>query len=407
MPATWPSSPGMRTLIAPLFLLGALSACGRRGLPVPEVHPFASPAPSGSAEVNLSSAGDRLYLSWIVASGAGGALQYAVLQGRAWSAPRTIARGDSLLASWADFPALHELAGGMLAAHWLRRHGAEEEARDVMFARSTDGAAWERGTSPHHDGTPTEHGFVSFVPDARGGATMVWLDGRDYAGKEHESGTMRLMAATLTSAGFSPEQVIDPRVCDCCQTSAVRTPSGVLVAYRDRSAQEVRDISLVRFENGSWSEPYALAADDWRIAGCPVNGPSLAADGDRVAAAWFAMSNGKPVLRVALSRDAGKTFPEQVRVDDGDPLGRADIVLLPGGGALSLWVESAADGAGVIRARRVREDGRLDPGFTVATTSAERASGFPRLERVGRRIYFAWTEPSEPSQVRMAEMDLP
>ena len=378
-----------------------------RSIPLPEIRPCAAPAPAGSAEPNLSSAADRLYLSWLAPADSGYALQYAVLQQSTWSAPRTVAASDSLLANWADFPSVHEVEGGGLVAHWLRRNRSDADAYDVAWARSDDGAAWDRGPSPHRDGTSTEHGFVSLVPDERGGATIVWLDGRDHAGKEHDTGETRLMAATLTGTGCTAEQVLDPRVCDCCQTSAVRTPSGVLVAYRDRSMEEERDISLVRFENGSWSEPYPLAADGWRIAGCPVNGPALAAEGERVAAAWFTMASGHPVVRVALSHDAGRTFPVQVRVDDGDPLGRADIVLLPGGGALALWVEAAADGAGAIRARRIRADGGVDASFRVADTRAERASGFPHLERVGKRIYFAWTQPGEPSQVRMAEMDLP
>src|SRR5262249_22780377 len=151
-----------------------------------------------------------------------------------WSAPRTIAQGDSFLANAADFPSLHELADGTLAAHWLRKNGAD--AYDVLLARSADGLSWGNPTCPHHDRTPTEHGFVSLVPAVQRGATVVWLDGRDYAAHEHDTGETRLMAATLSAAGSSPEQVVDPRVCDCCQTAAVRTSSGVLVAYRDRSA---------------------------------------------------------------------------------------------------------------------------------------------------------------------------
>ncbi len=409
-----PASECIRALGTGVVAVFLVIGCESRIDAPPQVRPLACPAPPASAEPHLSVAGDRLYLSWLTHLESGHVFQYAVHRGGRWSEPRTVAAGDSFFANWADFPALVELADGSLVAHWLWRSGADTYAYDVLLARSTDGIHWSRGTRPHRDGTQTEHGFVSLAPDEQSGATGGWLDGRDYAVKSPDTGEMHLMGATLTADGCSVERLVDTRVCDCCQTAAVPVPGGVLAAYRDRSSDEVRDISLVRFANGAWSEPYPLAADGWRIAGCPVNGPSLAADGERVAAAWFTMGDEQqPAVRVALSRDAGKTFPILQRADDGDPLGRADVAMLPGGGALVLWVESAAtgaagtEGAASIRARRVHDDGSLEPSFPVAATTADRASGFPRLERLGQTLYCAWTEAGAGSQVRMAMLELP
>ncbi len=406
--------------VAVLLVAICLAGCQSRGGTPPQAAPgksapgdttaaalLACPAPPGSAEPNLTSAGDRLYLSWLTHREEGHALHYAVLQRERWTEVRTIVAGDSFFANWADFPSLAELADGSLVAHWLWRSGPDTYAYDVLVSRSRDGLGWSAGTRPHRDGTQTEHGFVSIVPDAQGGATLAWIDGRDYAGKEHDSAEMRLMGATLTAEGFLAERVLDPRVCDCCQTGAVRTPRGALVAYRDRSSDEVRDISLVRCEDGVWTAPYPLAADGWQLAGCPVNGPALAADGERVAAAWFTLANQQPTVNLALSNDAGRTFPVRVRVDDGDPLGRADVVFLQQGEAVVVWMESGSGENAAIRARRVHADGGMEPSFTVAATSADRASGFPRLERLGNELYCAWTETGEPSQVRLAALTVP
>ena len=219
------------------------------------------------------------------------------------------------------------------------------------------------------------------------------------------------MAAELTPKGLGAETVLDPRVCDCCQTTAVRTPRGVVVAYRDRSPEEVRDISLVRYENGLWTEPYALSHDGWKIPGCPVNGPALDAAGLGVVAAWFTMANGTAAVRVALSRDGGATFSEPVRADDGKPLGRVDVVALPSGDALIVWVESGAGNEAQLRARRVRLAGGTDASFVVAATSANRASGVPHAVFADSRLYFAWTDEGEggarPSQVRLATLEVP
>ncbi len=371
----------------------------------PPVRVLDSPAPTASGEPNLSTAGDRLYLSWLLQLGVGHTMQYAMLHDGRWTEARTVASGDSFFANWADFPSLAELSDGSLVAHWLWKTGPDTYAYDVTLARSADGMQWGRRMVPHRDATATEHGFASLVPDAQGGATLVWLDGRDYAGKEH--GEMILMSATLNPDGCSPERALDARVCDCCQTAAVHTANGLLVAYRDRSPEEVRDISLVRFTDGIWSEPYPLAQDGWEIAGCPVNGPALAATDARVAAAWFTMAGEQAAVHVALSQDEGATFPVRARVDDGDPIGRVDVILLPRSGALVLWVEADANGEASIRARRVRADGSLDASFAVSGTTSERASGFPRMERLDSTVYFAWTEAGALSRVRVATLDLP
>jgi len=65
------------------------------------------------------------------------------------------------------------------------------------------------------------------------------------------------------------------------------------------------------------------------------------------------------------------------------------------------WIERTGDGAEV-RVRRVEADGAIGPALTIAASSAERASGFPRMARSGDEVVFAWTEPGHPSRVRLA-----
>ena len=45
-----------------------------------------------------------------------------------------------------------------------------------------------------------------------------------------------------------------------------------LVAYRDRSQTEMRNIGILHVQGGT---PRVLNEDGWRINGCPVNGPRL------------------------------------------------------------------------------------------------------------------------------------
>jgi hypothetical protein len=319
-------------------------------------------------------------MSWIepVADG-GHALRFAAWDGARWSEPGTIASGTGWFVNWADFPAMVALSETQLAAHWLQRSGPGRYAYDVMLSQSADaGATWSPPLSPHRDGTETEHGFVSLF-DHDGDIGIVWLDGRHFEAGAHEDPTNEMMVrfTTLAADGtLADEVLLDQRACDCCQTAVALTARGPVVAYRDRSAEEVRDIAVVRLVDGEWTPPRTLHEDGWSISGCPVNGPAAHAAGDDVVVAWFTAAAGTPRVNVAFSADAGASFGPAIRVDGGDPVGRVDVLLLPSGHALVIWLENVGEVAEV-RARLVARGGRPGAPRTVAATGLERASGFP------------------------------
>lgn len=371
-----------------------------------------SPVGPASGEPNLFASRDRrVYLSWIEKiSDARHALRFSVRSGNQWSDPRTIAEGSDWFVNWADFPSMVALEDGTLVAHWLAKSGPATYAYNVNVSRSTDGGkTWSKAIVPHRDGTQTEHGFVSMVPLAKDRVGIVWLDGRKFkATGSHDnhdsSNEMTLRYATINKSGeLSDEAEIDRRACECCQTSAALTSEGIVAVYRDRTDREVRDISIVRFVNGRWTEPRIINADGWRIEGCPVNGPSVAADGKRVAVAWFTAAGNIPRVNIAFSKDAGASFAKAIRVDEGSPIGRVQVLLHSDGSAVVCWIERASTG-GAIKARRVTADGALDKPITIAETSVARASGFPRMARAGEEIVFAWTDAGKPSRVRTALM---
>lgn len=403
------------------ILAAGLGACGgapNGDAPVLALVEIASPVPPGSAQPDLSTTPDgRILLSWLEPdSDSTHALRFAALgphteEGEAaWSAARTVARGPHFFVNWADFPSVVALPDGSLAAHWLVRSGPGTYAYDVHVARSADGGAtWTGHVVPHRDGTATEHGFVSLFPAAAGALAAVWLDGRKFADADGAPATNEMTVRTTTVSAdgtAAPETVLDERACDCCQTAAALTADGPIVVYRDRSPGEVRDISIVRLVDGAWTGPRTVHDDGWVIAACPVNGPAADADGRRVAVAWFTAAQDTPRVRLAFSADAGASFAPPVRVDDGNPVGRVDVLLLDDGAALVSWLENTGDAA-ELRVRRVTPAGGAGPALTVAATSGARASGFPRMARRGDGVVFAWTEPGSPSRVRVAAARLP
>jgi hypothetical protein len=409
-----------RTGIAALLLAGIGGCRPAEAPPAPaprlELREIESPAGPGSGEPSLTLAPDgRVLLTWIEPAGEKRhALRYASRRtGAGWSPAQTIAEGTNWFVNWADFPSMATLPDGTLYAHWLAKSGPSTYAYDVHVVISRDsGKTWSDSLVPHRDGTRTEHGFVSMTAWSPERMGMVWLDGRKTAGGTSHAGhgqaqaEMSLMHSTIGRDGrLGAETVLDGRVCDCCQTDSVQAEGATVVVYRDRSDQEVRDMSVVRFAEGRWSEPRPVARDGWQINGCPVNGPAIAAAGTKVAVAWFSAANEKPVVKTAFSTDSGATFGVPMVVDDGRPLGRVDVVLLDDGAALVSWLDQGEQDAR-LRVRRIPQNGALGEPLTVAESSGARSSGFPRLVKAGAEVVAAWRDAADPPKVRTAAIGI-
>ena len=386
--------------LAALLAVGA----GQRSVPgpipwQPTIERLESPAAPSSGLPQLSASSRGILLSWVERAGSQATLKFAERTGRGWSPVRTAATGTNWFVNWADVPSVLRLDDRTLVAHWLQKSGSGTYAYDVRLARSTDdGRTWSASTTPHHDGLQREHGFASLLPMPGRGLALIWLDGRHTSGTaDHDApgasgGAMSLRYATFDGQWRQTSDVqVDDRVCDCCPTTAVMTSEGPLVAYRDRSGDETRDIYVARLEGRTWSTPRAAHADNWQIAACPVNGPRLSARGRDVALAWFTGKNEVGRSFVAFSKDAGRSFGGPIRLDTGGSLGRVDVALLPDGSAVASWIESS-DKGGRIAIRRVTPTGGASSPTTVATVSTARISGYPRMAFHAGELVFAWIE---------------
>lgn len=404
----------MRTLRQPglpLCVLASLCGCSGTGHPerwLDEAVALDAPVGDDSRYPHLATSDTGgVVLSWLQAMPDGGfALRYATWQSGDWSPPRTVATGTDWFINWADFPSVVPVGGTTWAAHWLVQSGGSVYAYDVHTAVSSDGGrTWSAAAAPHDDGTPTEHGFVSLFTGTDG-IRAVWLDGRMTAGDHgrdgHGTGAMTLRSTVLGEDGRrrGDDDVLDERVCDCCQTDVAATSEGPVVVYRDRSDQEVRDVAIVRLEQDGWSRPVTVHGDGWRIDACPVNGPAVAARGLDVVVAWFTAPD-LPRVRLAFSDDGGRSFATPFEVASGDVTGRVDVVLLDDGRAVVSWLQGSAAGA-EIRAQPFTRTGAAGPAVVVAGTTVQRASGFPQMVLARNGLLFAWTDTGDPTRVRTA-----
>jgi hypothetical protein len=380
-----------------------------------ELQPIDVPAAAGASTPSVAvDPGRGFIVTWQERAGDHARLRFAtVARDGAVGTAGTIADSASTGAggaaarwfvNWADFPSLVVLDNGDWVAHWLQKTGDSTYAYEVRLVRSRDrGATWSAPVVPHDDGTPTEHGFVSLLPAGGDRVRVAWLDGRETGGGHggghdahgaHGGGAMTLRAALVDGAGrVSEDTLLDGRTCDCCQTDAVRHRGRSLLVYRDRGADELRDIHWLAYDGRAWSSDAVVHADGWRIAACPVNGPALAAGPAGVLAAWPTMQGDS--MKVRIARFDRLAFGAPVTLESGvGVLGRVDAAPWGSGAFLVAWLGAGAEaGSFALKLAAIDRDLRVRARSEVMALPPGRGTGVPRLAAEDGRGVLAWVVP--------------
>ena len=404
----------MKTRMALLALSASLclAACGREAEPaapalvVTGLQPWTLPAPPGSLAPDLAvSPRGRLVLSWLNAeSGRRTLLQFAELGvDDRWQGPVTVAVGQSFVVNAADTPHIAIADDRALWVQYLQRQ--VEGGYGVRLATSRSGGmGWSDPVAVNTDDVAAEHGFATLWPAGGDRIGVAWLDGRDAGGEggDHDDGGddhAHAGATALRVATFGPdlqragETVVDARACDCCATAVARTNQGVVVAYRDRSADEIRDIATVAFDGKQWSAPRPVHADGWRMEGCPVNGPAIAADGDDVAVGWYTAANDQSLVQIAHSSDGGAQFAAPLVLERGKQVDGRVAVALDARNAWALWLREEFGGSSLWLARLAPDLSAERERVKVATLRTRGgASGYPKIALRDGAAHIVWTD---------------
>ena len=403
----------MRKLIAVLLLL-AVAACGKEPdaaavVADPKqpyaVHEWPIPAQAYSGQPDLASAPDgRVLLTWISRlPGRRPALMYVGMadNGHWYSSARSVVVGESLMASWANVPHIAQTPDGALWIQFMQQRG-EGHAGDIALARSSDGGFnWSTPIAVNDTSIMAEHGFAALWPVGRDRIGVAWLagppmeDGTDTGeGMHHGHGSTQLRATTFDlNLQRSDDTVLDTMTCDCCQSELAMTTQGPVLAYRDRTAAEVRDIVVVRKTAEGWGEPVLVHPDNWVMAGCPVNGPAIASQGDNVVVAWFTAADDKPLVQVARSTDAGASFRPPVVLEQGNAVQGRTAVAVDGTQAWILWIREDAGGQSLWLSRRTPDLSTELQRLEVAKLQGRgRATGYPQIVLRDGVAHIAWTD---------------
>lgn len=307
---------------------------------------------------------------------------------------QTIARGNNWFVNWADFPKIATNESHWVT--WYLEHSSDGQyAYDIMLMQSFDaGITWTDPIKLHNDNTNAEHGFASIVAHDQQ-FTIAWLDGRNTQSTGHQHhggpGAMTVRSATINSDGsISDRRELDAKTCDCCQTAVFRHDGESLVAYRDRSDEEIRDTSIVR--SAPNTEPEQWSEDGWQINGCPVNGPTgFSLEQAYVVSYTAANSQGE----VYLTSPSG----ERVMLSTNS-IGRLDSVVYEDIAYIS-FIESRDDDTYV---KIVAFDGESLKSLPERISmGSSRASGFPQIEAFNGQLVVATTTSEG---VKLTKIDL-
>jgi len=347
-----------------------------------------TPAHKNSLAPNLCSFGDHFALSWIERKSDGTArLQMASWNGLSFNKKSLITQSKQMFANWADIPSLIEAPSGDLYAHWLNRISSKTYAYGVRIERSVNrGKSWNSLGWLHNDTSATEHGFVSLIPEGRR-VRAFWLDGRMMS---KPKGKMMLRTAILDGDQIKEERVLDEDVCTCCPTSAVELSDGPIVVYRDRSPQEIRDISFILGSGRKWAEPTRLQADNWLMPGCPVNGASVATTGNLVAVSRFTVIHKKAQVILRLFKEGQIKSGKEIVLDKNVPIGRCATVCTTDS-IYTVWIGLEKNQT-VLWLAQVSPAGEIKRKITLTSIDGNRSSGMPRVILSSGYLWVSWTD---------------
>ena len=381
-----------------LLLLSIAAAASAQAL---KVAPLSNPSGAESLQAHWATASDGSpLLSWLEKSKDGSlSLRYALRHGTQWSEPWVIVANRQFFRQPAESPSVVSFPNGSLLAEWVEVPPGQGEAENLYVSASKNGTQWTMPVMAHKDRSPVQHALASMAVSADAEASVVWLE----ALKGDDAPSALKRTVVNTNGVVVKEETLDSDVCTCCPTRVVKTPKGLLVAYRDHSSRDIRDIAVVRSENGRWLPSRVLNADKWQINACPVNGAAAAARGSRVAIAWYTEAQDAPRVQLALSSDGGTTFANPIRISAGNSFGHTSVALDDTGSAVVSWLEEGSGGDGVrLLARQVSSASNSGPVVEVAH-GTQRSIGYPRLLQVGNETWMAWGNSGD-TQIQTARL---
>jgi hypothetical protein len=271
---------------------------------------------------------------------------------------------------------------------------------EVFFSRSTDQGKSFSAPRPLVDNTASQR-FAALAVSPNGDLFATWLDKRGVVaaakkGKTYPGAALAYAWSKDGGAHFTPSRIALDNTCECCRIGVgFNGPDQPVVVFRNVFGGTVRDHALLSFKDANTPGPmHRVAVDNWRLNGCPHQGPSLAiSSAGAYHVVWSTQGDARKGLFYARSTDKGAHFSAPMTLGNPDHERSRPYVGAVPGTVWIVWKEFDGENS-VVNGRVSHDDGaRWSPVRTVART--EDASDHPMLVHDGHKIYLSWMTKME------------
>ncbi|HYR29290.1 MAG TPA: sialidase family protein [Thermoanaerobaculia bacterium] len=321
--------------------------------------------------------------------------------GKSWPAGTRITReAETIDANGESRPKLALGSKGEVYVSWTRS-GKKSHSGDVRFSRSVDGGkTFDAPRTINDDGVERTHRFDTLAVAADGTVHLAWVDARDAdaakaAEKPYIGAALYHAVSRDRGATFAANRKIKDHICECCRIARTFDEDGNLVLLWRDAAGNLRDHVLIRLtpQGKVAGEPARATTDNWKINGCPHQGPSIAVGRDGVThMVWFTGEgpNGPGAFYGRLDAN-GKAMGAPHRLT---PLTMSrGVVEVQGSRVIVAWKESRTAGAAVMVSTSSDNGATFSAPRAVAETSG--MSDHPLLVTSAGGVYLSWFAATE------------
>ncbi len=279
---------------------------------------------------------------------------------------------------------------------------------EVFYSRSTDRGKTFVPPRPITDNTESQR-FEALGFDADGTLFAAWLDKRNrvpvqQAGKKYDGAALFFATSKDDGATYSQAKMAVDNTCECCRLGLAFDPSGhPVVVFRNIFEGSIRDHAIVTFtDQGTPGEMHRVSEDDWQIAACPHQGPSLSIAPDGTYhVVWYTNGKVRKGLFYAQSRDGGKSFSQPMPIGDTSKGPSRPYVIAGPQGVAIVWKEFDGETTSV-NLMTSADDGRTWSQSRVIATTSD-SSDHPLLVWDGGQYYLSWMTKADGYRLQSIE----
>jgi hypothetical protein len=279
---------------------------------------------------------------------------------------------------------------------------------EVFYSRSSDGGTTFAAPRPITDNTESQR-FEALAFDADGTLFAAWLDKRNrvpvqQAGKKYDGAALFFSTSKDGGATYSQATMAVDNTCECCRLGFALDPSGhPVIVFRNIFEGSVRDHAIVTFtDQGTPGDVHRVSVDDWQIAACPHQGPSLSiGPNGTYHVVWYTNGTVRKGLFYARSSDGGKTFSDPMPIGQAARAPSRPYVITGPQGTAIAWKEFDGEKTSVDLMTSADDGKTWSQPRTIATTSD--SSDHPLLVSDGRQYYLSWMTKADGYRLQSIE----